>query len=392
MKSIVLFASILRIVLIALIISFAVYANAQNVAVNTNGAAADASAMLDVASTTKGFLPPRMTTIQRTGISLPANGLMVFDTDTKSLWIFSTTWKDIGGAQNFSLPYNGSSANGGPAFYINNTANLIGSSAVAGRSGNGAGFIPTNTMGIWGDNSTGVGVAGTSNNIGIMGMSSGTDGVAILGTAGTNQSFSTAGRFINNYSANNRSVVEVDNYGVGKGIEMTNTNLSNNNSMLYMSNFGPGKFIALNDGNGIEKFSIGNSGNINTVSNIYSGGNISADGNISANGKGIIQNSSSTQLRYEVVHAAVEGLGGAELQILPGQFFDRTFSFANAFTAAPAVSLGNILPGYSINALYKLHIMVTNVTTTQCTIRITNYSTETFFFKGTWNLIAVGPK
>ena len=73
MKSIVLFASILRIVLIAMIISFAVYANAQSVAINTTGNSAEASAMLDISSTTKGFLPPRMTTIQRTGIASPVN-------------------------------------------------------------------------------------------------------------------------------------------------------------------------------------------------------------------------------------------------------------------------------------------------------------------------------
>src|SRR6185503_18729706 len=115
MKSIVLFASILRIVLITLIIGFAVYANAQNVAINTTGNSADASAMLDVSSTSKGFLPPRMTTVQRTGIPSPTNGLMVFDTDTKSYWYFAQIWKEItdvnGGS--FSLPYAGSFADGG---------------------------------------------------------------------------------------------------------------------------------------------------------------------------------------------------------------------------------------------------------------------------------------
>lgn len=39
------------------------------------------SAMLDISSTTKGLLIPRMTTAQRTAISLPAAGLMVYQTD-----------------------------------------------------------------------------------------------------------------------------------------------------------------------------------------------------------------------------------------------------------------------------------------------------------------------
>ena len=41
----------------------------------------DPSAKLHVASTEKGLLIPRMTSAQRTAISNPANGLMVYQTD-----------------------------------------------------------------------------------------------------------------------------------------------------------------------------------------------------------------------------------------------------------------------------------------------------------------------
>ena len=99
MKSISLFTAVLRIILITAIISFTIIAKAQNVAVNTTGSSADASAMLDVSSTTKGFLAPRMTTVQRTGILSPANGLLVFDTDTKTYWYFSSTWKEMTNAR-----------------------------------------------------------------------------------------------------------------------------------------------------------------------------------------------------------------------------------------------------------------------------------------------------
>jgi hypothetical protein len=54
---------------------------AQSLAVNTDGTTADNSAILDVKSTAKGLLVPRMTDGQRTGISNPATGLLVYQTN-----------------------------------------------------------------------------------------------------------------------------------------------------------------------------------------------------------------------------------------------------------------------------------------------------------------------
>ncbi len=67
------------------------YANttySQGVAINTSGDAPNASAMLDISSTTKGFLMPRMLESERTGISLPATGLLVYQTDGSSRFWF----------------------------------------------------------------------------------------------------------------------------------------------------------------------------------------------------------------------------------------------------------------------------------------------------------------
>lgn len=55
--------------------------SAQNMSINADGSAPDNSAMLDVTSTTSGFLMPRMTTAQRIAIVSPADGLMVYQTD-----------------------------------------------------------------------------------------------------------------------------------------------------------------------------------------------------------------------------------------------------------------------------------------------------------------------
>lgn len=75
--------------------------NAQNVAINDDGSLPDASAMLDVSSLEKGFLPPRMRTNMRTAIPSPATGLMVYDTDTESYWYRGvSSWIELTNSNN----------------------------------------------------------------------------------------------------------------------------------------------------------------------------------------------------------------------------------------------------------------------------------------------------
>ena len=59
----------------------------------------NATALLDVSSTSKGMLAPRMTTVQRLAITNPANGLIVFDTDLRSLQVYDVVgeaWNGLG--------------------------------------------------------------------------------------------------------------------------------------------------------------------------------------------------------------------------------------------------------------------------------------------------------
>tara|TARA_R110000751_G_scaffold65715_2_gene134382 strand:- start:284 stop:970 length:687 start_codon:yes stop_codon:yes gene_type:complete len=57
----------------------------------------DASAVMEIQSTTRGFLPPRMTTVQMNAIATPATGLMIYDTDTNQWMGYDgTSWVIIG--------------------------------------------------------------------------------------------------------------------------------------------------------------------------------------------------------------------------------------------------------------------------------------------------------
>ncbi|MFL5765674.1 MAG: hypothetical protein ACJ77K_17140 [Bacteroidia bacterium] len=94
----------------AILLFFANAVLSQNVGINSTGAAANSSAMLDVSSTTKGVLIPRMTHAQMNAITTPATGLIVYDTDSPagfyyyngSSWVSllsaSTGWSITGNA------------------------------------------------------------------------------------------------------------------------------------------------------------------------------------------------------------------------------------------------------------------------------------------------------
>lgn len=59
------------------------------VGINVDNSAPHSSAMLDVKSTIKGFLPPRMTTEQRNAIQNPADGLTIYNSDLNCLEFYA---------------------------------------------------------------------------------------------------------------------------------------------------------------------------------------------------------------------------------------------------------------------------------------------------------------
>lgn len=81
-------------------------AYSQNVCISATGTTPDASAMLDVVSTSKGLLVPRMSQAQRNAIGSPATSLLIFQTDGTPGYYYNSgtpgtpVWTQVG-SQNY---------------------------------------------------------------------------------------------------------------------------------------------------------------------------------------------------------------------------------------------------------------------------------------------------
>jgi len=92
----------MKLLIFAVVLLTGIQSIAQTgVAINTTGADADNSAILDVSSTEKGFLPPRLTEEQRNNILNPAVGLILWCSNcgtSGELQVFNgTSWINLAG-------------------------------------------------------------------------------------------------------------------------------------------------------------------------------------------------------------------------------------------------------------------------------------------------------
>ena len=97
-------------VLVSMLLILAVSGYSQ-VAINTDGSNSNSSAMLDVKSTDKGMLIPRMTQTQIEVIASPANGLIVYNTDDCKFYAYrdcSSNWVEIADGTGTITPGGGS--------------------------------------------------------------------------------------------------------------------------------------------------------------------------------------------------------------------------------------------------------------------------------------------
>lgn len=188
-----------RLVFSLLALSYATTLLSQNVAINSTGAAPNASAMLDITSTTTGILIPRMTTAQRTAIAAPAQGLKVYDTTTNTFWYYNgTTWvEELSGTNGWMLAGNTlggteklGSLNGQPVrFFSNNVQRMQ-------INGTAIGEIVLNQPGAFGY------FSGDMFSVYASGANYAVNGYATAGSTGDAGYFSSAGGGVSSYAVN----------------------------------------------------------------------------------------------------------------------------------------------------------------------------------------------
>jgi len=223
------------------------------VAINTDASSPHASAMMEIKTNNKGFLGPRLTSAQRTAIASPADGLWVYDTDTKTFWFYKgSAWSELAmGGSTFALPYtatinytgtilgltnnstggvySGITGNTGSSAIYGATANLAsaglladntgGGEAVTGRTGSSTG-TPTGAV-VGRNDGPGYGVYGFS------ATNTSGNAIGVLGRVGISGSTGYAGYFENLNVANTTNTLQAVSNGPGVIADHSKGNTAN---------------------------------------------------------------------------------------------------------------------------------------------------------------------
>lgn len=149
------------IAILSLMISFSLASFAQ-VAINTDGSAPNGSSMLDISSTNKGILIPRMA--DHTSVVSPAKGVLVFDSSTNTFWFYNgSAWAELaaggGGGCTLDQAYDFGGAGNGRIITSDNGAVEFNNGA------NTAHFINATNVANFTNGSDIVSLIGTGNNV-----------------------------------------------------------------------------------------------------------------------------------------------------------------------------------------------------------------------------------
>jgi len=147
-----------KILLLLILCNHLIQSSAQNVGIGTS--TPSSSAMLDVSSTTKGTLITRMNSSQRKAITNPELGLLVYDTDKKTVYMFDgSEWRPLAFGTSESIlppsPFAASDGTSGDEFGLK--VDLDGDYAIVGaphhdigiQTDMGSAYIFKRTNGAW---------------------------------------------------------------------------------------------------------------------------------------------------------------------------------------------------------------------------------------------------
>jgi len=83
---------------------FSLSTQAQWMLINQGGGNPDASAALELSSTTRGFLGPRLSQTQINAVNSPATGLLVFNTDSSKFYFYDgSAWLAVSQTDTLSV-------------------------------------------------------------------------------------------------------------------------------------------------------------------------------------------------------------------------------------------------------------------------------------------------
>ena len=165
---------------------------------------------------------------------------------------------------------------------------------------------------------------------------------------------------------------------IGSNRTITTAGTNNNGLDFYTANLN--RMAITNGGNvGI--------GTINPSQKLEVAGNAAVQGAVTVNsGKGIIQNTSGTQLKYVVTNVSVNPAG----TICAGCLISIPVTFSQAFTSPPQVFVGNVTAAASGVQYFYMQPTLDNVTSTGCGLILVNTSNVAFSLNYTLNIIAIG--
>lgn len=337
-------------------------ASSQTGSVGIGTTSPNSSAALEIASSTKGILIPRMSSVQRNAIPTPAAGLMVYDNTTNSFWYRNITdWVEISDTSNNIWKKNGLSA------YVN---------------------VPEN-VGIGNDTPQyHLDIRKPNASIGL--TDSQTDEFSGSITGNSKNLFINAQRTLFGTPTPGNLILQADGgfaasgyVGIGTNNPTTKLDVHGYTSLRGSAQV-EGLFYA-KGGLTVDQGAL-ISGSLSVSDNLSTGGNLHVGEGLTVHGgNGIVQSSNGVQLVVTFPSGTI-GLTNAP----PGHTQDVTFVFPDVYSSAPLISMAQILNPTGNFEQWITTIHSVDFATRQFKVRFYNASNTNSTMGGTYRFMVVG--